>query len=442
MKNSIEQTFTLFSLLKFAIPTIVMMIITSLYTIIDSMFVSHFVGTNALSAINIVFPLINIIMALAIMLSTGGSAVIARKLGKGNKNSARSNLSLLYLTGLCISLFISCISIFYLDPIIWYLGSSELLYSYCYDYLLVQLWFAPFLVLQILCQTFLVVAGNPRLGLIASIAAGIINILLDYLFIVIMNTGIIGAAIATGIGYCIGAACGIIYLFSRKSTLYFMKPQFDLKMLWQSMFNGLSEMITNIAMAVITFLYNIIMMKYLGEDGVAAITIILYMEFLLNALFMGFSMGVAPVISYNYGAKNIEQICHIFKICVSFIALSSIIIFFSATLLAPSIISIFAPSSSNVYAITIQGFSLFSICFLFGGINIFTTALFTAFSNGKISAFISFLRTFIFIAGGLLILPNIFLTSGIWLAMPIAEFLTMLIVFYFLFAYRKHYYYL
>lgn len=441
MKNSIEQTFTIFSLLKFALPTIIMMIITSLYTIVDSMFVSRFVGTNALSAINIVFPLINVIMALAIMLSTGGSAVIARKLGRGNQDAARSNLSLIYLTGTILALLISFVGILYLDTIIRWLGSSELLYEYCEDYLLVQLLFAPFLVVQILCQTFLVVAGNPRLGLIASIVAGIVNIILDYIFIVMLHWGITGAAVATGIGYCLGAACGVIYLFSRKSTLYFSKPQLDLKMLWQSIFNGSSEMITNVAMAVVTFLYNIIMMKHLGEDGVAAITIILYMEFLLNALFMGFSMGVAPVISYNYGAKNVAQIRHIFKICLAFIGSSSIVIYLGAIALAPYIIVIFTPTDSNVYQIATNGFSLFSICFLFGGINIFTTALFTAFSNGKISAIISFLRTFVFIAGGLLILPKLFSETGIWLAMPIAEFLTMGIAAYFLFCYRRQYHY-
>lgn len=441
MKNSIEQNFNLFSLLKFAFPTTIMMIITSLYTIIDSMFVSRFVGTNALSSINIVFPLINVIMAVAIMLSTGGSAVIARKLGSGDSKSARANLSLIYITGALLAVLIGIFSILWIDKIILGLGSSPLLYNDCYGYLFVMLLFSPFLVLQILSQTFFVVAGNPRLGLIASITSGVVNVILDYVFIVALHYGIVGAAAATGIGYLIGAVWGVLYLFGRKSSLYFGRPRLDLKMLRQSVFNGSSEMITNVAMAVVTFLYNIIMMKYLGEDGVAAITIILYMEFLLNALFMGFSMGVAPVISYNYGAKDNAQLRRIFKICLAFIFVCSIAVFGGAALLAPSIIAVFTPVQSRVYQIAAEGFTLFSICFLFGGINIFSTALFTAFSNGKISAIISFLRTFVFIAGGLLLLPNLFSATGIWLAMPAAEFLTMGIAAYFLYAHRRRYHY-
>lgn len=198
-------------------------------------------------------------------------------------------------------------------------------------------------------------------------------------------------------------------------------------------------MITNIAMAMITFLYNLIMMKYLGENGVAAITIILYVEFMLNALFLGFSMGVEPVFSYNYGAKNKRQIQRIFKNCTICIGVATIAVFTAAASFFPNIVSVFTPVGSEVYKIAAEGFPIFSLCFLFGGVNIFTTALFTAFSNGKISGIISFLRTFIFIAGGLLVLPRLFSVPGIWMAMPIAELVTLSIALYFLYAYRRRY---
>ncbi len=442
VENSISKEFHFFSLLKFATPTVVMMIITALYTIIDSIFVSRYVGTNGLSAINIIYPVINVLMAIAIMFSTGGSAVIARKLGSGDEKEARQNLSLIYVTGFILSVISVAACMLFIKPLIHGLGATEVLFDLSKQYLIIMLLFAPALVIQIFGQSFIVVAGNPNFGLTLSIISGIANIILDYIFIVPLNMGIAGAAIATGIGYSIGAIGGLIYLFKNKSNLYFEKPVLDFKMLGESCFNGSSEMVSNIAMAIITFLYNIILMKYLGEDGVAAITIMLYAQFLLNALFMGFSMGVAPVISYNHGAENHIQLKRIFKICIGFISVSSILIFVIALWISPYMMEIFTPVGSNVYEIAMSGFPLFSISFLFVGINIFASSLFTALSNGKVSAIISFLRTFVFIIAGLTILPSIFHVPGIWLSVPAAELLAMVMCIYFIIAYRNKYKYL
>lgn len=441
MENSIGQEFNFLSLLKFAAPTVIMMIITALYTIIDSIFVSRFVGTNGLSAINIVFPVLSAIMAVAIMFSTGGSAIIARKLGAGEEREARENLTLIYITGFIISIVFVISGTLFMKPLIYGLGTTEGLYELCRGYLRIMLFFAPALVIQIFGQSFIVVAGNPNLGMGLSIASGIVNVILDYIFIVPLNMGIEGAALATGIGYTISAIGGLIYLFKRKSNLYFERTSLDLKMLGESCFNGSSEMVTNIAVAIVTFLFNIILMKYLGEDGVAAITIMLYAQFLLNALFMGFSMGVAPVISYNYGSDNREQLKKIFRICIGFIGINSILVFGTAIFISPIMMEIFTPRGSNVYEIATSGFPIFSISFLFVGINIFASAMFTAFSNGKISAAISFLRTFVFIVAGLITLPILFNVKGIWLAMPVAELCAMFISIGFILAYGKRYHY-
>lgn len=424
MKNTIAKEFNFFSLLKFAFPTIVMMIILGLYTIVDSMFVSKFVGTNALSAINIIYPVINIIIALAIMIASGGSAIIARKIGDGAAESARENFSLLVVVGAIAGIVITILGIIFIKPIIYSLGASEILYQYCYDYLLIMLLFAPANILQMLFQTFFVTAGKPNIGLTLTIFAGLTNVVLDYIFIVPLGMGVQGAAIATGIGYMIPAIAGLVFFTNKKHMLHFAKPRFDKAVLWESCSNGSSEMVSNLSMGVTTFLFNIIMMKYLGEEGVAAITIILYAQFLLTALFMGFSMGVAPVISYNYGSQNIPQLRRIFKISMIFTGIASVAVFLASRILSSSIISIFSPEGTVVYEIAMAGFKLFPIGFFFAGFNIYASAMFTAFSNGKISAVISFMRTFVFIIAGLALLPMLFGVTGIWLAIPVAEFST------------------
>lgn len=442
VENSISREFHFFSLVKFATPTVIMMIITALYTIIDSIFVSRYVGTNGLSAINIIYPVLSVIMAIGIMFSTGGSAIIARKLGSGNEKEARENLSLIYLTGIGISVAAVVACMLFIKPLIYGLGSTEILFDLCKQYLVIMLLFTPALVIQIFGQSFIVVAGNPNFGLSLSIAAGVVNIILDYIFIVHLNMGIAGAALATGIGYLVGAVGGVIYLFKSKSNLYFEKPKFDVRMLGESCFNGSSEMVTNIAIAIVTFMYNLILMEYLGEDGVAAITIMLYAQFLLNALFMGFSMGVAPVISYNYGAENHKQLKRVFRICIAFISVSSILVFITALWISPYMMEIFTPVGSNVYEIATKGFPLFSLSFLFVGINIFASSLFTALSNGKVSAVLSFLRTFVFIIAGLMILPPWLGVTGIWLSVAAPELLAMIVAIIVIFVYGRRYKYI
>lgn len=432
MSNSIAKDFKLFSLLRFAFPTMVMMVFMSLYTIVDGIFVSRLVGADALSSVNIVYPVINLLIAAGVMLASGGSAVIAKKMGEGNAKEAKEDFSFLVLIGFILGVLMMILGNLFLEPIVTALGATPVLVDYCMDYLSVCLFLAPACMLQLLFQTFFVTAGKPIAGLILTISGGIANMILDYLFMGPMNMGIKGAALATGIGQLIPAVASLVYFSCFHGSLHFVRPKFRLKVLMESCTNGSSEMVTNLSTAVVTYLFNMTMLKFLGETGVAAITIVLYGQFLFTAMYMGFSMGVAPVISYNYGRDNRVLLRRIFKICTGFISVSSVVITATALLSTSFIVQIFTPVETETYAIAKDGFFLFSINYIFAGINIFASSMFTAFSDGKTSAIISFVRTFVLLVLNILLLPAIIGVTGIWLAVPAAEFLTVFLsLFYF-----------
>lgn len=441
-RNPLAKEFHTLSLIKFAFPSMVMMVFMGLYTIIDTIFVARFVDTNALSSINIVCPVINIIVGLGTMLATGGSAIVAKKMGSGNTEEARSNFTLIIITGIITGLAITVIGLLFLDKIVWGLGASEILFPYCRDYLAIQLFFVIGNIMQVLYQNLFVTAGKPTLGLILSVLAGLANIVFDYIFIVLLHMGIKGAALGTGIGYMIPTVIGTIFFLTGRSELHFCKPKMDAAVLLKSCSNGASEMVSQLSTAVTTFLFNATMMKLLGEDGVAAITVIIYSQFLLTTLYIGFSMGVAPIISYNYGSENVKQLKKVVRICFCFIWVISVFVFLLSLFAGESIAQIFAENNENVFEITKRGFSIFSFGFLFSGCNIFASALFTALSNGKVSATISFLRTFGFIMIFLLVLSRFLDVTGVWLAIPIAELLTFMLTIYLIFRHRKHYNYL
>ncbi len=441
-RNPLAKSFHAVSLIKFALPSMVMMLFMGLYTIVDTVFVARFVDTNALSSINIVCPVINIIVGLGTMLATGGSAVVAKKMGSGKTEEARSNFTLIIITGIIIGLVITVMGLLFLDEIIWGLGASEILFQYCRDYLTIQLIFVVGNIMQVLYQNLFVTAGKPTLGLVLSVLAGIANIVFDYVFIVLLQMGIKGAALGTGIGYMIPTVIGTVFFVTGRSELHFCKPKMDAYVLIKSCSNGVSEMVSQLSTAVTTFLFNATMMKLLGEDGVAAITVIVYSQFLLTTLYIGFSMGVAPVVSYNYGSGNVNQLKKVVRICFCFIMAVSIFVFLFSFFAGESIARIFAENNENVFEITKAGFTIFSFSFLFSGCNIFVSALFTALSNGKTSAAISFLRTFGFITIFLLVLPKFLQVTGVWLAIPIAELLTLMLTIYLIFRNRKYYKYL
>ena len=440
--NGIAQEFNLISLLRFVAPTVVMLVFMSLYQMVDAVFVSKFVGENALSALNIVYPFPSIVIAVSIMLATGGSAIIARNMGEGKEKEAKENFSFIVLVGAVIGVAIATAGILFIEPLIYMLGATPSLYDYCYEYLFILVLSVPLSVFQMLFQSFFVTAGKPHLGLTLTVLGGVSNIVLDYVFIVLCGFGVSGAALATSIGYSIPGLFGLIYFaVSRKGTLYFVKPVFRWGVLFKCCINGSSEMVNNLAVAITTFLFNVLMLKYAGEAGVAAITIVLYAQFLMTSAFMGFSSGIAPVVSFNYGSGNVRQLKKIFKISVWVIAVVSAAVFVIAETCSDVVIMVFTPAGSEVFGLTKYGFAIFSFSFLCTGMNIFASALFTAFSNGKISAILSFLRTFVFLTACLLFLPLFWGVDGIWLAVPVAEVMALFVSVYYLVRFKKVYQY-
>lgn len=421
-ENKLARDFTSMGLLKFTLPTIIMMMFMSLYTMIDGVFVSRLISTSALSAVNIVYPLINFVIAVGIMLATGGSAIVAVNMGEGNSKEAKENFTFIVAVGIIVGFVITIVGLIFIEPLLSLMGANDAVWQFCYDYTKVLVLFVPLAMLQMLFQFFFVTAGKPTLGLIVTVLGGVANIVLDYVFIAVLDMGIAGASFATGIGYSIPAIFGLIFFFiNRKGTLYFVKPKFRRKVLLKACSNGSSEMVTNLSLAIITLMFNLIMMNLIGEDGVAAITIVLYAEYFLVSIFLGYSSGVAPVISYKYGSGDNKGLRHAFRTSMIFIALSSLLMFVAALTLKDSIVRIFAPSDTTVYEIAIRGFFIYSFAFLLKGINIFASSLFTALNNGKVSALLSFLRTFFFIFIALIILPKIMGVDGVWLSVPVAE---------------------
>lgn len=426
--NELSKKVTFGYLIKFALPTIIMMLFLSLYTMIDGIFIARYVGTMALSGANIVYPILNIVVAIAIMFATGGSAVVATKLGEGKEKEAKENFSLIVLVAFSIGVLILSFGLFFIEPVIKALGATPLNNQYCLDYAKMLLIFTPFGILQMLYQYFFVVAGKPQMGLFFIIMGGITNILLDILFVAVLKMGIKGAGLATGLGFMVPAISGTIYFFfKRKGTIYFVKPKFNASVLFKSCTNGSSEMVTNISAAIITFLFNKTMLRLIGEEGVSAMTIVLYAQFFLVAIFLGYSSGVAPIISYNVGNRNYKQLKKTFKHSLNFIIISSLTVFLLSILLGDKITLIFTSKDNPVYEIAVKGFYLFSLGYLFVGINIFASALFTALGKGVISAILSFLRTFGFLVICILTVPLVLGVDGLWLSIPLAEFLSLFI---------------
>lgn len=443
MDNTLAKKFTFTSLLSFAIPNIIMMISLSMYIIIDGMFISRLIGTTALSAVNMFYPAICFEMAIAIMIATGGSAIVARKMGEGNQKEAQNNLSLLIVVELLIGIFIAIFGNLFTSNIISFLGASSIQAPLSITYAKIIFTFAPAFFLQTAFQTFFVTAGKPTLGLIVTIFAGVTNIVLDYIFMAPLNMGVAGAAIATGIGYCIPAIVGIFFFLTAKdNALHFVRPKFDSRVLLQSCTNGSSEMVTNLANAATTFLFNYTLLQFYGENGVASITIILYFQYIFTALYFGYSNGIAPILSYKFGNNDKMQLKNIFKNSILFLIVSSIVANILLHITVTRALTIFTPANSDVYNIALHGFNIYSLAFIIMGLGIFSSSMFTAFSDGKTSAIISFSRTFIFIVGAVLILPMIFGEIGVWIAVPIAEILGFIIALFYLVTKKKRFSYI
>lgn len=439
-KNPLAKKYNFLSLVAFTMPNIIMMIFMSLYTIVDGIFVSRYVGTTALACINIIYPVSCVQLAIAIMLATGGSAIIAMRMGQGKEEEARSNFSMIVLILVGIGVLLGILGLVFMEEIVLMLGASADQIQLCMEYQKILLYFSPAYFLQVGFQTFFVTAGKPHLGLGLTICAGMANVILDYVFIALFHMGIEGAAVATVIGYSIPAVIGIGYFFFyRRGSLYFIRPHFDKSMLLKACTNGSSEMVTNLANAVVTYLFNITCMHYYGEDGVAAITIVLYLQFVFTAIYLGYSMGVAPIISFKYGSGDREQQKKIFRNSMLFLVISAVLSYgISCALIAP-VTEIFTKGNQNVFQITVEGYRIYGLCFLIMGVNIFASSMFTAYSDGKVSAIISITRTFLFLVIMMLLLPRIIGPIGIWMAVPIAELMGLVVSMTFFVRRRKSY---
>lgn len=443
MSQSLNQKITVSSIFKFTMPSIIMMIFMSLYTMIDGVFVSRLINTNALSGVNIAYPLISIFVALGTMFGTGLTAIVAKKIGEGKNKEARENFSFVLIVSIIIGLILCFICQIFLKDLVKLLGANDVIYPYALDYLQFLLWFAPISILQLAYQYLFVANGKSNIGLIVTVIGGIANIILDYVFIDIFDMGIAGASIATGIGYCIPAIYGTFYfIVKRNLNIFFVRPKIDWNVLIKSITNGSSEMVTNLAMSITTFLYNLVMVKNLGQDGVAAITMVLYMDFLLVAISLGYSMGVAPLISYNYGCQNHEKTKKIFKISIIFSILLGISTTVLTTVFAEQLISLFTKKGDFVFKLAVDGLYIYSIGYLFKAVNIYSSAMFTAFSNGKVSAILSFARTLFFLVITILGLNYLFGVTGVWFAVPVTEFLSVLLSVFYLIKYKNQYNYI
>ncbi len=430
------------SILKFTLPSIAAMVFMGIYVMVDGFFVSNFIGVIALSGLNIAFPAITIFFAIGTMLGTGGNAVCATLLGEGKEQEAKEKVTLFIITGFIIGLFITFITLTNLSKILYFLGANEETFEYASDYLFLIAIFAPFAIVQIIVENAMIASGKPQLSFITVLSGGITNIVLDYVFIE-MGMGMTGIGLATGLGFLVPCLIGIVFFSTntKSKSLHFTRFSFDLRAILKAFGNGSSEMVAMLASSLITYLFNITMLKLVGNAGVSAIAVILYAQMLINSLFIGYTMGIAPVISFNYGEKNAMKLKQLFTLNRRFVLVVSAFMFIFALLIGDKIVATFAEQGTETFELATNGLLIFSFAFLFSGFNVFASGMFTAYSNGKISAFISFLRTFFFIFIALLTLPKLIGVNGVWLAVPIAEACAFVASLYFINKSRKVYMY-
>ena len=411
-------------LLRFAVPLVISHLFMDINFIVDGIFVANAVGSTGLAAVNIDMPIIFLALSLAIMLGTGGSAFVAKELGEGKRERARENFSLLVLTGFIASALLGFLGIFFSGSLLTFLGANEELYALCYDYALPLFISLPFTMLGIMLDMFLVVEGRPRLAMLSSIIGGLINIGLDYLLLFVFEVGLIGAGTATGIGYSISAFVGFGYFaLARGGTLRFVMPKARFSVLMKSVTNGMSEMVSLLSMGVITIVLNNTMMRLVGADGVAAISVMEYIMALLGAIYIGYAEGAAPLTSFNFGRRDGKALQNIIsssaRIIVTF-AIGTIVI---GLMVAEPLISAFAAKDSAVHELALRGFHIYIAGFFFAGFNIYISSFFTALGEGVTSATIAFGQTIVFSLGLLLLLPEFFGVDGVFAAKPLADFL-------------------
>lgn len=443
MAIQLSEHFTYKKLIKFTLPTIIMMIFTSIYGVVDGIFVSNCAGSDSFAAVNLIMPVIMILGTIGFMIGTGGSALVSKTIGEGKKEKANQYFSMLIYLLIIAGVILTIVGIALVKPIASLLGAEGNILKDAVIYgrvLLIAL--IPFL-LQNCFQSFLVVAEKPQMGLVIAIITGITNMVLDFLFIYILKMGVLGAAIATGISQMIGGIIPLIYFIRKNSTpLQLVKTKLEIKPILKACTNGSSEMLTNLSMSVVNMLYNVQLMKYAGTDGVVAYGIIMYVSFIFNGTYLGYSIGSAPIIGYHYGAENKEELKSLLKKSLKLMGITSLAMTVLAEILAKPLGGIFVSYNNDLLNMTTIAIRIFSISYLISGFNIFASSFFTALNNGLVSAEISFLRTLLFQVAMILILPAVFGLNGIWGAVIVAEILALVVSILLMVKNRKKYQYM
>lgn len=438
----ISDHFTIPRLLRFVFPSIIMMIFTSIYGVVDGFFVSNYVGKTPFAAVNLIMPLLMAIGSIGFMLGTGGSALVAKTCGEGDSERANRYFSMTIYTALLLGTILAAISFCLIRPIARLMGADGAMLEYCVLYARILVCTLPLFMLQNMFQSFFITAEKPKLGLYVILAAGISNIVLDFLFIAVFRWGLAGAAIATSIGELIGGLVPILY-FSRPNTsrLKLVRTKLEWRPIWHSCSNGASEMMTNLSMSLVNTLYNLQLMRFTGEDGVAAYGVIMYVNFIFVAIYMGYSIGSAPIVGYHYGAKHQEELRGLLRRSLWILGIGAVLLTVAGELFSSPLSKIFVSYDDALFAMTRHGFRLYSLSYLLCGFNIFGSAFFTALNNGMVSAVISFARTLVFQIVCVLVLPIFLELNGIWISILVAEFLGILVTASLLIANRKKYSY-
>lgn len=442
MKIQLSDHFTYKRLIRFVLPSIVMMVFTSVYGVVDGLFVSNYAGKTPFAAVNLIMPVIMIMGTVGLMIGTGGSAIVSKTLGEGKKEKASEYFSMLVYTSIILGILFTIAGLLLLRPIAIAIGAEGEILENCIAYGRILIIATVPFILQYMFQSFFVTAEKPTLGLIITIAAGVTNIVLDWLLVGVFKYGIEGAAAATAISQVIGGILPLFYFaFKNKSLLRLTKAKFYGRVFLKACTNGSSELMTNVSMSLVNMLYNTQLLKLEGENGVAAYGVIMYVNLIFLSIFIGYSIGSAPIFGYNYGAENHKELKALLKKSLIITGVSGIILTAAAIMLASPLSKIFVGYDKELFELTCNGFKLFSISFIISGFNIFASSFFTALGNGFVSAAISFSRTLLFQVAAVMLLPIILGINGIWLAIVAAEAMAIIVTSIFLITNKKKYKY-
>ena len=429
MQIQLSDHFTYGKLFRFTAPSVGMMIFTSIYGIVDGIFVSNFVGKTAFAAVNLIMPFLMIFGALGFMLGTGGCALISKTMGEGKRDKANELFSMFIAVSAAVSLVITVVGILVLRPVSVALGAEGAMVEDCVVYGRILLSTLVFFILQNEFQSYCVAAERPRMGLWITVAAGVTNILLDAVFVAGLGWGLAGAAAATAVSQLVGGVIPLAYFaMPNGSILRLRKFRFDGRALLRSCINGSSELVSNLSLSLVSMLFNFQLIRFAGEDGIAAYGVIMYVNFIFVGVFLGYSFGVAPVVSYHYGADNLEELKSLRKKSLVIVAFAAALLTAVAELLSGAMAGVFVGYDPALYAMTVRGFRIYALAFLGMGFNMFGSSFFTALNDGPVSALISFLRAFLFQVGAILVLPVILGLDGIWFSVVAAEGLALAVM--------------